>query len=476
MVMDERIHCVNTFQIDTMDNIKKLLWPLILIAPLLSSAQGSDSLEKSRGIQWTTGLSWEQVKQKAIKENKYIFLDCFTTWCAPCKIMDVTTYTDESVGNYLNDHFISVRVQMDQTKKDDVLVKKWYKDAVAIHNEYHIDAYPTFVFLSPQGIIVEKDQGVKQPNAFVALAQNATQPGKVYYDAYGEYDQLVADYKRGTKHYDKMLGMMKVAEKKGDKELARNLLKDHTAHIAKLPKTKRYKKEEVLFWSKREIKSNDQIFQFFYKDGDLIDKVRNRKGFAASVVDNVIIHEIIYPFFKGQPSGAVMFQGPRVTMLDAYGQPIIEKAGKADTTEADWKKLESIVRKKFNNDWAIREVEEAKQLWYEKHNNWHAYAINYLKKLERRGYDPMINNCAYNLFMYITDTSLLNQIIPWVEKVIAKEPNFYILDTYANLLYKVGRTKDAIVWESKAVEMAGEHKAYYLNVIEKMKTGVPTWN
>src|SRR5689334_7898174 len=52
-----------------------------------SDRQLSKTDSNSHGVQWTTGLSWEQVKQKAQLEKKYIFLDCLATWCGPCKMM-----------------------------------------------------------------------------------------------------------------------------------------------------------------------------------------------------------------------------------------------------------------------------------------------------------------------------------------------------------------------------------------------------
>jgi thiol:disulfide interchange protein len=44
--------------------------------------------DSSKGIRFEHGLSWAQVKEKAKAENKYIFMDCYATWCGPCKAMD----------------------------------------------------------------------------------------------------------------------------------------------------------------------------------------------------------------------------------------------------------------------------------------------------------------------------------------------------------------------------------------------------
>src|SRR5687767_5878813 len=116
-----------------MKKIKKQLFLFVMwvkCVPLLLHAQ----LEE--GIKWTTGLTWPQVLEKAKKENKYIFLDCYTTWCGPCKWMDKDVYTNDTVGQFFNEKFISVKVQMDQTKKDDEYVKSWYYSAANIRSQY----------------------------------------------------------------------------------------------------------------------------------------------------------------------------------------------------------------------------------------------------------------------------------------------------------------------------------------------------
>ena len=55
--------------------------------------------EKGMHIEHT---SYNEAFAKARKENKYFFIDCFTTWCGPCKMMAANTFTDDSVGRFFN--------------------------------------------------------------------------------------------------------------------------------------------------------------------------------------------------------------------------------------------------------------------------------------------------------------------------------------------------------------------------------------
>jgi hypothetical protein len=66
-----------------------------------------------------------------------------------------------------------------------------------------------------------------------------------------------------------------------------------------------------------------------------------------------------------------------------------------------------------------------------------------------------------------------------MEKIIshgAKEDN--MLDTYANLLYKLGQTEEAIQWEEKAVSSWkgwDDQNNSFIKVLEEMKKGEPTY-
>ena len=51
------------------------------------------------------------------------------------------------------------------------------------------------------------------------------------------------------------------------------------------------------------------------------------------------------------------------------------------------------------------------------------------------------------------------------------------IDTYANLLYKLGKKDEAITWEQKALDLAPEgEKKSYEETLDKMKKGEKTWN
>ncbi|HEX4851960.1 MAG TPA: hypothetical protein VFV08_14190, partial [Puia sp.] len=72
----------------------------------------------------------------------------------------------------------------------------------------------------------------------------------------------------------------------------------------------------------------------------------------------------------------------------------------------------------------------------------------------------------------------------WQGKLIEQWPDRHeMLDTYASLLYKLGRTEEAIQWEEKALSTIYSSEYYeknglkktYQKVIEQMKNSEPTY-
>ncbi len=133
---------------EQMKNMKKILIIVLFLTSGLVKAQ------EEKGIQFEHELTWTQIKEKAKKENKYIFLDGFTTWCAPCKIMANNISPQPAVADFFNYNFFNVKVQFDVAKNDNEEVKSCYKDAKIIQYTYKVNGYPTYLFFNPQGELV----------------------------------------------------------------------------------------------------------------------------------------------------------------------------------------------------------------------------------------------------------------------------------------------------------------------------------
>ena len=47
-------------------------------------------------------ISFAGALKAAKAENKTVFMDCYTSWCGPCKMMTNDIFPQEKVGKYLS--------------------------------------------------------------------------------------------------------------------------------------------------------------------------------------------------------------------------------------------------------------------------------------------------------------------------------------------------------------------------------------
>lgn len=468
-----------------------LAWslPFLLLAQNNASTrrQGSGQaplgITERKGIQWITGLSWEQIKQKAKAENKYLFIDAYTTWCGPCKMMDKYVYPNDTVGDFFNKYFLAVKVQMDKTEKDDQSIKDWYNDSKRIANEYAVTSYPSLIFLSPESTPLYKIQGFRPVQKFVDTAKLVMTNGTLYNDPYKEYRALVSEYKLGVKYYDRMPSMISTAFYLNDSDLAREMFKDHLSYACTLNKNERYTKENIELWSSLILKLDSKALPFFLKDYSIIDQVMEHNGWSINQVNKTIQGRIVDSFFKMQKGETRTRLGIMPNSEVMFKQLPRSAGGKIDPdfVEADWKKLKKMICKHFSKEYADRNVFIAKTSWYYQHENMVGLSNAYFSQLDK--YPPedlvkelgVINQRAWETFLYVNDKKLLNKALEWMDRLIqhgANQPN--MLDTYANLLYKLGHINEAIQWQEKAVKLSPNDKSLF-KTFEQIKKGEPTY-
>jgi thioredoxin-related protein len=443
--------------------------PLFLQAQvaMLNSKKVNNSItsnlqHEGAGIIWVNSLNWQQVRKKAKKENKYIFVDCFTTWCGPCKKMDKDVYDNDSVGDFLNTKFISVKLQMDSTKGDNEFTRSWYKKAKEMGTAYRVAAYPTYLFFSPNGEVVYKELGYKAPDQFMQIARDALNPSKQYY-------ALLSAYKKGKKDFVHMPDLIRMSKQFGDSANYLPLLNDYYSYLHSLNEDQLYTKENIEFIASTIEGSNQTLFSMFYPNDSTVDKVMKKEGYAKKVVDHIIFKEKANPFLSA-----------------AEGKP-----------EPDWSILYNTIAKDYKADYADRTVLDAKMRWYYFYGNMQKYATTLNDKMEKygsdttsKGEDFKLNNQAFLIWEKINDVTELKRIIGWMAGVMRrgeKQTDYYIkywplyIDTYANLLYKVGETQEALKWQELAVTKSRELELGKSDIkdihenFEKMKKGEPTW-
>ena len=88
-------------------------------------------------------ISFTKAIAKANNEHKYVFLDFRADWCKPCIEMERTTFQDTTIGNYLTEKAISLKVDVDMFTGMD------------IKEMYNVNQYPTMLILDPYDSTVQ---------------------------------------------------------------------------------------------------------------------------------------------------------------------------------------------------------------------------------------------------------------------------------------------------------------------------------
>ncbi|MBC9934969.1 thioredoxin fold domain-containing protein [Chitinophaga qingshengii] len=409
--------------------MKKLLLLLTAWLPLATMAQ-------EQGIHFEHALSWKEVKAKAKKEGKFIFMDCFTTWCGPCKMMSREIFPLQVVGEFFNDKFVSVKVQMDKTPQDDEAVKSWYADAAAIAKEYSVMAYPTFLYFSPEGKLVHLVVGGDSATGFIAASAKALKPE--------------------TQYYTRMETTVKQAGNQPDtlKRLAEEALEVYDGRYSVLF-AGRYLKavpdvfapEVVRFMDKFTRSSKDPGFAIFRKNPEKINQVMG-SHFAENRVQQIIMGEEIYKDMRG-------------------GIP------------PDVKAVTARLQKKYP-DLAPMLVQRFQLSEYLRNKAYDQFEKNvqaYVKKYNKQLSPSELNGYARSIGRFGTDTAMLRTALAWSESASKENATPDAATVQAVLWYKLGDAAKAVSMQETAVNMlpAGEEYKYmresYQKTLDKMKKG-----
>ncbi len=113
-------------------------------------------------------ITFKQALAKAKKENKLIFLDAYTTWCGPCKMMANQVFVLKEVGDVFNKHFINLKIDMEKGEGRELA------------RQFHIAAYPTFLLIDSDGEIVHKAVGGMGKEDFISTMLRGKDENRSY--------------------------------------------------------------------------------------------------------------------------------------------------------------------------------------------------------------------------------------------------------------------------------------------------------
>jgi len=119
-----------------------LLWMVFYKTPLFA-----------QGVRFNNG-PLENIIMEAREGNKPLFIEVSTDWCGPCKRLDKEILTKRSVGDLINTHFVSYKMNSEKAEGPDFV------------KHYRIKGYPTLLFIDPKGTLFYRFTGAPGDTTF----------------------------------------------------------------------------------------------------------------------------------------------------------------------------------------------------------------------------------------------------------------------------------------------------------------------
>ncbi len=134
--------------------MKKILF-LALCTVLAMTAAAQTNFRK---------LTYAEALQAARTEGKQVFVDFYTSWCGPCKLMAKQTFPTKTVGDFMNQRFVALQIDAEKG------------EGVALAKRFNVKAYPTFVIINADDTEAARTTGYRPADEFVSELERALNP------------------------------------------------------------------------------------------------------------------------------------------------------------------------------------------------------------------------------------------------------------------------------------------------------------
>lgn len=172
---------------------------LILLFVLITSG----IYAQRNGIIFFKG-SWDEVVIKAKNENKLIFIDFYTKWCGPCKMMADEIFVTKAVGDFYNSNFINYKIDAESI------------EGIPIARKYKVNLYPTFIFVNPSTLdAVHYSTSRQEEEIFLFTGESAIieEKNSVYLEKLAAKESTDTGFLYNYAFYNSSKGNREIADK-----------------------------------------------------------------------------------------------------------------------------------------------------------------------------------------------------------------------------------------------------------------------
>lgn len=136
-------------------------WTAAVLAGLASCSPQSTpaSTDTSRTADVHTPGAFDRALAEATRTKKFVLVDFFTTWCAPCKRLEKETWNEPGVRAWLGANGVDLRIDAEVE--------------VELARRYRVGSYPTILLLNADGTEVDRFIGFRDAPTFLEELESA---------------------------------------------------------------------------------------------------------------------------------------------------------------------------------------------------------------------------------------------------------------------------------------------------------------
>ncbi|MBO9733146.1 MAG: thioredoxin family protein [Chitinophaga sp.] len=144
--------------------MKKLfLLNMLSLSFLLSGSIQAQTQQPETGIVFRQDAFADVLKESA-RTGKLVFIDCYTSWCAPCKWMEKNVFVNDTAARYYNTTFINYKIDMEKGEGPE------------LRKRYGVQVFPTYLFINGKGELVHKATSRMELPEFIEEGKKALDP------------------------------------------------------------------------------------------------------------------------------------------------------------------------------------------------------------------------------------------------------------------------------------------------------------
>lgn len=108
------------------------------------------------------GTKFAEAVVQAKAEKKMVFLDCYTSWCGPCKMMARDIFPQKKVGDFMNSKFICIKIDMEKG------------EGPSLTQKFQVSAFPTFIIFNSDAQEIGRFLGGSDADGFIDRVKKAS--------------------------------------------------------------------------------------------------------------------------------------------------------------------------------------------------------------------------------------------------------------------------------------------------------------